>query len=411
MRASEHKRLKQNNKGFTLVELIASVAILAVVSAPIIHAFITSATNTQKARNAGEASMACQNVQETIKTCTIAEFCEFRDPADRMLTGTTLESTVADGSDRIVKLRNITAGGGKYDAKITFSEPTDTDASGTPQKLHAINAKDVVEYTDMTGVFSQNSTEASNPDIAADNLFKAENKGVPFDQTVTKDRNIIINASSVTANGIRKVYVDVVYEYTYTYAKNGAAYSYPIKMSFAVFPSGHAVEEGEVTSAYIMYFPNYTFDSAVKHTDIDEFVINNTGDEKMKFFIIKQAMAQNGKSMLTENPSILSVYEDGYLASISMKRTNIDMENDDSVYTNAGRNLVTGKDLPDGHLSYQIITGMWSTPSESKITGDIVSHSPMTRIWNVNIQIFKEGTAFAAGEEPLYEYTGTKLTD
>ena len=59
--------IEKENKGFTIVEVIIAVAMLAIVSIPILGSFAQSAKYNAKARNIQKATIAAQTVMEDIK--------------------------------------------------------------------------------------------------------------------------------------------------------------------------------------------------------------------------------------------------------------------------------------------------------------------------------------------------------
>lgn len=56
-----------DNKGYTLVEIIAAVVILAIVVIPLLNCFLSVAKLNAKAKKEQEATVAAQNLMETIK--------------------------------------------------------------------------------------------------------------------------------------------------------------------------------------------------------------------------------------------------------------------------------------------------------------------------------------------------------
>ena len=61
------KRIQQNNEGFSLIELIIAVVILAFVVAPILGAFVSSARTNGKSQRVLSATTAGQNIMEEVK--------------------------------------------------------------------------------------------------------------------------------------------------------------------------------------------------------------------------------------------------------------------------------------------------------------------------------------------------------
>ena len=165
------KRRKFNNKGFSLVELIAAVAILAVVVTPLLHSFVTSTNISRRATRITEATLAGKNILEAVDARPIAEFQKITDTnlAAELLGngGDTVDITPIGefdvGGDIVpddeggfdIALQNIRAGNAYYDAKVEFSrgdsQPSYADSNGnrvdsTSYGIYEINSERIAVY-------------------------------------------------------------------------------------------------------------------------------------------------------------------------------------------------------------------------------------------------------------------------
>ncbi|MEG2382895.1 MAG: prepilin-type N-terminal cleavage/methylation domain-containing protein, partial [Oscillospiraceae bacterium] len=68
------KKFLKNNRGLTLVELIIGVTIMAIIVAPLLHSFVTSAGTANKSRRAAAATTAAQNLAEQIEAMPSEKF-------------------------------------------------------------------------------------------------------------------------------------------------------------------------------------------------------------------------------------------------------------------------------------------------------------------------------------------------
>jgi prepilin-type N-terminal cleavage/methylation domain-containing protein len=88
---------KKNNSGFSLVELIVTVTILAIIVVPLLRAFVISAQTNAKAKERLRATDLAQNIMENMEAYGLETLSEQVNAQKfRLLIGTT--GAVADGS-------------------------------------------------------------------------------------------------------------------------------------------------------------------------------------------------------------------------------------------------------------------------------------------------------------------------
>ncbi|MDE6129037.1 MAG: type II secretion system GspH family protein, partial [Lachnospiraceae bacterium] len=92
-----HRKQKLNNKGLSLVEILVAVVILALVTGPLLHSFVSAARYNQRAKERQRTTTAAQSVMEGFKAFDLEELCwQFSgDPAHpfRVYSGATGSST------------------------------------------------------------------------------------------------------------------------------------------------------------------------------------------------------------------------------------------------------------------------------------------------------------------------------
>ena len=86
MNKKNHLQRKQN-KGFTLVEVLIAMTILAIIVVPLLHAFVTSSRTNAKAKQLMKATTLAQNVMEELKANSIEEVArQFNSSPERTYT-------------------------------------------------------------------------------------------------------------------------------------------------------------------------------------------------------------------------------------------------------------------------------------------------------------------------------------
>ena len=72
MSKKNHLEGKQN-KGFTIVEVLIAITILAIIVVPLLQAFVTSSRTNAKAKQLMKATTLAQNVMEELKANSLEE--------------------------------------------------------------------------------------------------------------------------------------------------------------------------------------------------------------------------------------------------------------------------------------------------------------------------------------------------
>lgn len=189
LRNSRRALQRTDNRGFTLVELIVAIVILAIVFIPLLHTFVTSAQTELKSRLKNDATMLAQSTIENIQATDM----------DALLSGCT------ETQDELGK------GTGIY-SKQSTSAPFDVTVTLSP--VRSVNAKRVAVSNTMDAVI-----DMSSADEDALNEFYSECNG-QVDTAALQNaltRKIEIN-SELQKGGTYQVSVVFHYGGTVTYS-------------------------------------------------------------------------------------------------------------------------------------------------------------------------------------------------
>ena len=348
MNRKNHFQRKQN-KGFTLVEVLIAITILAIIVTPLLHAFVTSSRTNAKAKQLMKATTLAQNVMEETKANSLEEIArqfnssaartytsknsitkvatsaweaikngdalEAVNTSDKEATGATVNSSIRDAANPTANpegifvgqdsgeyhflLKEVTRESAKFDIALHIKENTE---SGT-QNLTQINAMNQADC----GYFAQ-----GNSDNNATTEFMNANASYPNSiGTLTKDefynkmeRTITVDIASNAGNETVNVKYDYEIESGYTLEED-RYYSESITI-FDNYLSGESLK-----AVYIYYFPLYEGVGRDKieivnnnNLDVDVYLIKMQGTNYSAYrdanyapvVTVKETASNNGQS-------------------------------------------------------------------------------------------------------------------
>ena len=380
-----------NNGGFSLVELLVAVVILGIIVAPMLHAFVSGANTAARSRRAGDATLASQNIAETIEANSLSDLVKMED--NNLYGGTVTSSTLNAGIYDLT-VTDMKAGNSTFNTRISFDPKTDST-------FNNINAVPMADYTNMDAVFAQTQSSESDPDQIAKNKFLAELASHTDAATDGIPKRVITLTVTSADNG-KKLMAQLKYSYIFSYTETVVvggttetkAGTYEDTESYTLFPEGFSVEDHTVPGIYVMYNPMYNN----KAEGGDSIMIDNSQDQIFNLFLVKQKTAGSTQS------------DGGYTAKVILKNKS-DFTNESEkpqVFSNAGENLYS----PYNKIvtvRYFIQTGDYIRAPKDDFNGEgaLVSKTERNRIYDVTIKIYKaDDTEYKA---PVSTFTTTKL--
>jgi prepilin-type N-terminal cleavage/methylation domain-containing protein len=374
--------LKKNNQGYTLVELLVALAILAIVIVPFLHGFVVSAQVNSKAKKVLRATTAGTNVMELLKSESMEKLLE-----------ETYETTDADGNAVTLKALSYDDTNKVYN--FTF---TDQTVDGT-----AFRVEGTLDPTIYTNVDTNPDTDDGFNDAqdiiydmnSANNAFVVQSTGMnsecansltsvsgQFDQ-ITRTITIDIKNNGTTST----VFATIAYT-------DGSSTVYGMKNQ-CVFSSAGSDEELE--NVYLIYEPGFGSGSGGQMKEYIE--INNEDNYPVQVFLIKQA------------DESVSVYDESlYHVNIAVKEDN----RSDSDYFDADGSfhvvtqLRTNVDESKISLEFlpHVTNGIDTTPAKTAVgLKNLVSGDAEERLYRVTLKVFEQDDGTG---EVLYEMQGTK---
>ena len=385
----EHRAGKENG-GYTLVEIITAVVIFALVVIPLLNSFVSIARLNGKAKREQEATMAAQNLMESIKATPMEDLLgsseAFTDDAGNVLTD------VSGNPKMKIKVVPEDENLGKYTIYYnqcdingnTYRAVAKMDASS----YRKAEESDPDEYNDMSLADVNSMSEESDAFFVQDltgDTEAAGHFGDPDAVYAAMTRDIVVNIEEVS--GKISVMVSVIYEYggnTYSTAENVCVYS------------GSKLE-----NVYVFFQPMYTSNGTAAKEKIH---INNKGNLPLNIYLVKQMYS-----------SATAAQERNYRVAVDISEPNrTEFLKDGAYYVQT--DLQTNLDKTQNQLSVtydgfsRMNVGGASRAAEELVGVDrdtsLVKENKEDRIYSVEISVYKaEDDTYA---DALVTLTGTK---
>lgn len=351
------KDRKQNNKGFSLVEIIVAVVIIALVVGPILHAFYTSAHVNRTSKNMLKATTVAQNVMEDVK-------------------GTPLSLLLSASSEAVV----TDLGDGNYELLFENQEIADT-------KYKAVVTLDADEYKAAAGE-ADNYNDYEQPEVydmdSATNGFYVPAKGTAASMASmfgdAAAYNNMIKTTTININeNVNMQSADVSVKYEYNGSTQEEVKNYYIYRE--------TTGENKLRGVYIYFEPMYT---ALGRHAKEKVVINNNGLIPVTVYLVKQKTSETN-----------AVNEANYAVDIQVNETgrvqNWTSEDDYEALTTIRTNLEADQTL----LTY---SGAITTFDARKMVDldEMVGGVVEDKLYKVEVVVYDE-----KGEEQV-RITGTK---
>lgn len=168
----DNHKFNKNNSGFTLLELLISVAILALIVIPILNSFLLSARLNAKANQKHRATMVAENVMEKLKGNTLDEIEAWTD--------ITQNSSANDV--REYRLESYTDQGKEYNVQIKMDPTSALYKNGEGKQL--INDYSFPVIAEVYGNSNAIISQSNEDDVAAQMFLqysKAAHPDTPVD--------------------------------------------------------------------------------------------------------------------------------------------------------------------------------------------------------------------------------------
>lgn len=385
-----HKKRKQtfaaDRRGFSLLEILIAMIILALIAAPLCRAFVLAMRTNANARKNASATSVAENVMEGVNAFTYDGAVEQFDPdqtadgdfliCQNVVGQNAVERRVVqnDGNGRVVfALKNVKEDVYTFDVRVTLDRTPYTNDYGLISVTRYQAEKDHLFVENENALCDACENHGRDYDTVRNSLEreiivrvkKSDSEGHPVDDCVTVRTEI----SYTTSDG--DTWMDIIGTREYRTADL-------------------------LRSCYLCYLPNYAADGS------DTIIIYNEDHVEFDLYLIKQKSSEDDEPNLEGKENsyrpVVRIYE-------GLKES-ADQEAFVSVHTNYDKNLATNNDIAGAggaeyHYSYKLgaSDSYLEIPSAAiknmlhmtSMTNSVVGTTPAERMFRVQVEVFEEG--------------------
>ena len=355
-----------DDRGFTLVELIVAIVILAIIVIPLLNTFVVGAKTAAKATAYGNATDAAQNLAETVQAADAAVLLS--DPT-KVIPGATLS-----GSQ--ITLSNYSYGGQNFDAVISMA--------GTAAEVPVSSALDW--SPDMTSADTTALTYIKNANYPNGG---AVSSNLQLSNITNLTRKIKINIektnNAYTAEVVFTYTGSVSYTYTIPAVTVGAVTtaastgSGTANFSYDVTSGVYTLRASEATAA-----PYYSICLYYKG-----FYANGPVGAKDEINIVTPE-ADTARVFLVDTAVPTTPIPPNYSATVDYKWQNFQTGKNNVV------NRLVFSNMTDSKMKYYALKTSSSVVShQQKLTKYLTAEQEKTRKWTVTITLTQSGNTVA----------------
>lgn len=437
--------MKKDNKGFTLLELLVAVIILAIVVTPMLHSFVTSYRVNARSREIMRATTLAQNEMEIFEKEKLEVLLD-NETYDYEWTPTTYTS--GSGSDEKEHtaytftynkgIINDETGREMYDVvvKLDPESALDTDL------YHDQNTAELLYMNTLSGVDSgayvqsiRSDDKGGEDEEAYEFFYKCQvpnavtgNKRSMEEFAKNVKRTITLKIEKVEQHGVETTVVKVKYEYICTFDEVPDDYrKYPLGAGDKIiFNNSQTLDDKgkpvELKSVYLFYAPRY---NTYYPNDSENIVIENKEKLPVNIYIIRQNIKDSAGNIwgkyIDDTGALQYNVPTGYVVNLKIHEGLEGIGADSKTYGSYFTNLNVGLDgtsengstnielydvdnyIGEGFPNYN--TGEAIKKAQFRFLGSTESKD---RIYTMEVAVYAHG-ADPTTEDPLVRLTGTKI--
>lgn len=456
------RKLKNDDRGVTLVEIIVSIAILAIIVLPFLNAFVTATKTNVKAKNEMNATHLATNIMEGIEKNSMktlayqfnypseyfdvadgfnisdgSSACELLKKSDKFDNVKRLEDISAEivNKDDVITscihktdakakigdaslwnfresdahkyyfyMSGVQSGTKKYNALVTVDAKSDAESDN---KVRKYNMDEVADMSAMDANFDCMSADKySATNIIS--VFNNMNPGFSVQQSdIKRTIKIDIEKSGAASNKATKVTV------SYSYSiKNGVKKTFPDPNSalkddytMVIYDNSSDTVNHNLRNVYLFYNPWYTSTGNTWDTANDVIIVNNKDKVDCTVNIVKQKTISDQSELSTKE----STYKAYVRVSEPGNRTG-------HAYTHIATNLNVNMGAPDNPLQPgQAIYGFNNNVIQNDVKAivdikNLTKSKASERLYDVKVDIYESKASLDdifKDKDPVVTMTGS----
>ncbi len=374
----------KKNGGYSLLELLVAVVILAIIAAPFLQSFIMSVKTNEKAKKTEQATIAGQNIMEQLKAADIEDI--------KMSPDVEIKENPENGGKVITFIsEDINVDNRVFQARVTLDAGADSEADN---EITDYNRESLAQLYSMDSQQDGFYVQPADLDIQMAGRF-----GVSADTLTDINREITLD--------INKTEDSTTAEVGITYTCNGMEqYTSPRKQ--CIYTSRD--DALNLRNIYIFFYPMYNSNGGMPRETI---TIHNNDCVPVNIYLIKQTAGLSGNEALYQiNLQVIEknrteYIKDDILLPLTSIRTNLSAQEDLSAIPVIYKQLAQLTYSRDG-ISYQsqetIEGSVYSTEQLLDLKG-LTAEAADDRVYRATVEVYEKDDA---EHEILVSLTGTK---
>lgn len=388
----------EKNSGYSLIELLVAVVILAIIVTPFLQSFLVSVETNQKAKKVEQATIAGQNIMEELKAAEVEELIE----SVKGKAGTSITETMGKEGKVITFLSDdIIVDNRVFQAKVTLSSQAVAPIKeGDPEEANEITDYNREKLVQLYSMDSSQDGFYVQPD--SQDFQMAEKFGTAAEVMKDMYREITLNidkAGNMTT-------AEVEAKYIYKGVEKNVA---PKKQCIYV----NEDPETQLRNIYIFFQPMY---NSIGGTVKEKIKICNNNCIPVNVYLIKQTKNTENEANCKVDVQVLEknrteYTKDGELMHLTTIRTNLSDTEDlfsmpvvykqlaHLTYSTDGINFDIDKNvINDGSIN------VYTAETLLDLKG-LSAQAANDRVYKTKVDIYEKDDA---GHEVLVSFTGTK---